>query len=477
MRIIITIILIVLDIQLIVNEQKEFKEKSIAELTKKEKELKSNIDAINKQLGNIDALSKKIEKETEELIKTNKYYKENTEELFQKIKASIIREKYEEIEELQRNLDELNAYDMGAYPTEFEFEKSETYKEKLKNIKLNQEKILTREKSKSDDTVEIKYKNLQKLVYFAFNIFCDYNLSKLTFKNYPTRINQIESNFIKLIKLSERKVLIPDEYRELKLKEIESSYGYYKKIEEEKEILREQREQERENARAQKELEEKQAKIDKEIEALNIAKDKIEDKIKLAKDEEIESLKAELEHLRDEIANFENEKSDIDYRIKNTGAGYVYIISNIGSFGNQIYKIGVTRRLDPYERIAELSSASVPFKFDVHAMVFSYQAYQLETELHRYFDKYRVNKVNNRKEFFNIELDEIKKVLDLHKELTFDYEPNFKAEEFRESVKINGDDPNNIDDYSLKFVKSNSNSTSERVVDKNRKGQDIWKEN
>lgn len=477
MRIIITIILIVLDIQLIINEQKELKEKSIAELTKKEKELKSNIDAFNNQLGNIDALSKKIEKETEELIKTNKYYKENTEELFQEMKASIIREKYEEIEELQRNLDELNAYDMGILPTDFEFEKSETYKEKLKNIKLNQEKILTRERSKSNDTVKIKYKNLQKLVYFAFNIFCDYNLSKLTFKNYPTRINQIESNFTKLIKLSEYKVLIPDEYKELKLKEIESSYGYYKKIEEEKEILREQREQERENARAQRELEEKQAKIDKEIDALNIAKDKLEDKIKLAKDEEIEKLKAELEHLRDEIANFENEKSDIDYRIENTGAGYVYIISNIGSFGNQIYKIGVTRRLDPYQRIAELSSASVPFKFDVHAMIFSYQAYQLETELHRYFDKHRVNKVNNRKEFFNIELDEIKKVLDLHKELTFDYEPNFKAEEFRESVKIDGGDPNDIDNFSLKLEKSNSNSTLETMIDKSRKGKNIWKEN
>lgn len=464
MRIIITIILIVLDIQLIVNEQKEFKEKSIAELTKKEKELKSNIDAINKQLGNIDALSKKIEKETEELIKTNKYYKENTEELFQKMKASIIREKYEEIEELQRNLDELNAYDMGAYPTEFEFEKSETYKEKLKNIKLIQEKILTREKSKSDDTVEIKYKNLQKLVYFAFNIFCDYNLSKLTFKNYPTRINQIESNFIKLIKLSEWKVLIPDEYKELKLKEIESSYGYYKKIEEEKEILREQREQERENARAQKELEEKQAKINKEIEALNIAKDKIEDKIKLAKDEEIESLKAELEHLRDEIANFENEKLDIDYRIKNTGAGYVYIISNVGSFGNNVYKIGVTRRLEPEDRIAELSNASVPFKFDIHAMIFSKQAYQLETELHRYFDEYRVNKVNNRKEFFNIELSEIKKVVDMHKELSFEYNPNFKAEEFRESIKIRGGDPDDIDKFSLRLEKEIPSNDKEVVL-------------
>ena len=111
----------------------------------------------------------------------------------------------------------------------------------------------------------IRYKNLQNLVYFAFNIFCDYNLSKLTFRNYPTRVNQVHSTYDKLIRLSENNVLIPEEYGVLKLQELESSYGYYKKLEEEKEILREQREQEREDKRAQKELEEKQAKIDKEL--------------------------------------------------------------------------------------------------------------------------------------------------------------------------------------------------------------------
>lgn len=458
------IVLIVLDIRIIINDRKESKNKKIAELIKENIKLKSTIEDLDYEIKTKEKLIKKIDEEHQKVIETYQYSRNNMNELVESVRGLIIAEKQEEIESLQSEINSLNAYDMGAFPTEFEFEKSETYKEKLKNIKLNQEKILTKEKSKSDDTVKIKYKNLQKLVYFAFNIFCDYNLSKLTFKNYPTRINQIESNFTKLVKLSEYKVLIPDEYKELKLKEIESSYGYYKKLEEEKEILREQREQERENARAQKELEEKQAKLDKEIEALNIAKDKIEDKIKLAKDEEIEKLRAELEHLRDAIAKFENEKSDIDNRIKNTGAGHVYIISNVGSFGNNVYKIGVTRRLKPEERIAELSNASVPFKFDIHAMIFSEQAYQLEAELHRYFDEYRVNKVNNRKEFFNIELSEIKKVVDMHKELSFEYDPNFKAEEFRESIKIRGGEPDDIDKFSLKLEKEIPSENKETVL-------------
>ena len=196
-------------------------------------------------------------------------------------------------------------------------------------------------------------------------------------------------------------------------------------------------------------MEAKQAKLDKEIEALNIAKDKVNEKLISAKDEEIEALKLELQKLENEISGLKDEKTDIDYRVENTGAGYVYIISNVGSFGNEVYKIGVTRRLDPYQRIQELSSASVPFKFDVHAMIFSYQAYQLENELHKYFDKQRINKVNNRKEFFNIKLDDIKKVLDLHKELTFDFNPEFEAEEFRDTLELKGEDPDTLGFYKI----------------------------
>lgn len=407
-----------------------------------------------KSYKNLEAKKSELEKELRELEDTYKINKKDYLKFKEETKMQVIKEKSEEINEqikllseketslsnkvfdLENKFKELNAIDFGIIPTDFEFEKSETYKEKLKNIKLKESELFRKIKSNKSKEVTINLDKLNRLLYNAFNTFCDYNLSRLTFKSYPTRQNQIHTTYNKLNRLVKGVTSIDEKLLDLKLEELESSYAYYKLKEEEKEALRIQREEEAENKRAQKELERKQAKLDKEIEALNIAKDKVNDKLLAAKDDEIEALRLELQKLESEINGLQDEKTDIDYRVENTGAGYVYIISNIGSFGEEVYKIGVTRRLDPYQRIQELSSASVPFKFDVHAMIFSYQAYQLETELHRYFDSKRLNKVNNRKEFFNIKLEDIKKVLDLHKELTFDFNPDFEAEEYWATLKM-----------------------------------------
>ena len=140
--------------------------------------------------------------------------------------------------------------------------------------------------------------------------------------------------------------------------------------------------------------------------------------------------------MEDIINKYNNEKEELDYRLENIGAGYVYIISNIGAFGNDVFKIGVTRRLNPIERIMELSSASVPFKFDVHAMIFSYRAYELEKELHNKFNDSRVNLVNNRKEFFYTDILNIEKALEDYKDLTIEFNKTAEAEEYRETLKI-----------------------------------------
>lgn len=339
---------------------------------------------------------------------------------------------------LKNEYNELNSHAYGLVPTEFEFEKSETYKMKLDNIHLREKEMIARLNKKVGNgrKINILYDNLEKLSFLYFNTACDYNLSKLNFNNYSTRVKEIEKLHSTIFKNTEYNVDISSQYKDLKLEELETAYSYYKLKEMEKEILKEQREQEKDDLKAQKEIKEKHDKIDKEIETLSLVKEKIEEKIKLAANEEIQALKLELEKLREKISEFENEKSDLDYRLENTGAGYVYIISNIGSFGENIYKIGVTRRLDPYQRIQELSSASVPFKFDVHAMIFSYQAYQLENELHKYFDKQRVNKINNRKEFFKIDIEQIKRILSSHKELVFDFIEEARAQEYKESLMV-----------------------------------------
>lgn len=420
-----------------------------------------------KNLKDLEGKKSKLEEEIKDL---NNLYENNKREynnFKEETKKVVIMEKSEEIEkeindltskkntlktevkDLETHLQKINAQDLGLAPTSFEFEKSETYKEKLKNIRLQEADLLRKVKNKKGENISIYKNDLIRLLYNSFNTYCDYNLTKLTFKSYPTRKKQIQTMFNKLNRISNQQIQIDEKALDYKFQELDASYAYYKLKEEEKEALRQQREEEAENKRAQKELEAKQAKLDKEIEALNIAKDKVNEKLISAKDDEIEALKLELQKLENEIYGLKDEKTDIDYRVENTGAGYVYIISNVGSFGNEVYKIGVTRRLDPYQRIQELSSASVPFKFDVHAMIFSYQAYQLENELHKYFDKQRINKVNNRKEFFNIKLEDIKKVLDLHKELTFDFDPEFEAEEFRETLELRGENPDTLGFYKI----------------------------
>ena len=137
-----------------------------------------------------------------------------------------------------------------------------------------------------------------------------------------------------------------------------------------------------------------------------------------------------------QLAAIENSLKDIDYREANQKAGYVYIISNIGAFGENIYKIGMTRRLDPQERVDELGDASVPFNFDVHAMIFSDNAPALEAALHRAFEDKKVNMVNTRREFFNVTLDEIKKVVTENFDKTVDFHDVPDAEQFRMSQRM-----------------------------------------
>lgn len=148
---------------------------------------------------------------------------------------------------------------------------------------------------------------------------------------------------------------------------------------------------------------------------------------------ELEEKKKELLTKLDEV---DNSIKDVDYREANARAGYVYIISNIGAFGENVYKIGMTRRLDPMERVIELGDASVPFNFDVHAMIFTEDAPALEAALHRAFEDKKLNFVNQRREFFNVTLDEIKKVIRDNFDKTVEYVDVPAAEQYRVSLKM-----------------------------------------
>lgn len=140
--------------------------------------------------------------------------------------------------------------------------------------------------------------------------------------------------------------------------------------------------------------------------------------------------------LEEKLNALNRDKESVLERETNTRAGFVYVISNIGSFGENIYKIGMTRRLEPMDRIKELSSASVPFPFDVHAIIFSTDAPALEAVLHKTFSGNQVNKMNYRKEFFNIDLDSIKNTVLENHNATVSFIDIPEAVEYRETLKL-----------------------------------------
>ena len=157
--------------------------------------------------------------------------------------------------------------------------------------------------------------------------------------------------------------------------------------------------------------------------------------MKTSKGTELESdLNDKYAELQGKLAELDGEEQLVDYREKNAKAGYVYIISNIGSFGENVYKIGMTRRLEPMDRIDELGDASVPFVFDVHALIFSDNAPELEAKLHEHFYESRINKLNDRKEFFHADINEIEKVVKENYDKAIEILKEAPAEQYRESL-------------------------------------------
>jgi hypothetical protein len=157
---------------------------------------------------------------------------------------------------------------------------------------------------------------------------------------------------------------------------------------------------------------------------------------KVESEEERAALLVKLAEVEAGRAELESEEKLIDYREQNAKAGYVYVISNLGAFGEGIYKIGMTRRLEPMDRVDELGDASVPFWFDVHAMVFSNNAPALEAKLHERFAEGRLNKVNGRKEFFRADIAEIESVIRENYDAVVEVIHEAAAEQYRESLRM-----------------------------------------
>ena len=278
-------------------------------------------------------------------------------------------------------------------------------------------------------------KDAKKLLLRAFNLECDdivKNVKISNFEKFKERIYKSSNQISKLGAVWS--ISFSQEYINLKISEVSIALDFAQKKQEEKEKIRELKEQQREEAKAQKEIEAARKKLQKEQSHYQNALKMLNEQ--LEKDSDNKDLLAKKEELELNIEDTNKAIADVDYREANKRAGYVYIISNIGAFGENIFKIGMTRRLDPTERVNELGDASVPFKFNIHALIFSEDAPALEAALHKAFESKKLNKINQRREFFNVTLDEIKSEVKKNFDKTVEWIDIPEAEQYRQSILL-----------------------------------------
>lgn len=368
---------------------------------------------------------------------------------------SQIKQKEEQLDNLKIQIieteDEVLMQSFGLYKPSYDFASSDQYKDRLNSIR-NQQKEMIKEGNAftgnqnwtvngSISQGRKMVSDMQKLLLRAFNGECEEITDRVTYANFEASTKRITTSFEAISKLGKiMDVAITNAYCNLKREELKLAFEFRQKKQEEKERQKELRAQMREEERVQRELEETRKKIEKEQTHYMNAILQLNNQFESAADSEKQKLNEKKLKLETKLGDINKSLEDIDYREANQKAGYVYIISNIGAFGENIYKIGMTRRLDPTERIDELGDASVPFDFDIHAMIFSENAPALETALHHAFERQKLNWVNQRREFFNVSLDEIKNVIKANHEKTAEFIDVAPAEQYRVSLKMKQDD-------------------------------------
>jgi Domain of unknown function (DUF4041)/T5orf172 domain len=412
----------------------------ILEKEKQETELKNIAYEKQEQLRTLDLVDSisELENRINELNKTRQVIKDEIGDLRAEVKA---------LEEEQV----LQSY--GFYEAKYSFPDSEGYQAQLDVIKASQKKILISKKaaifyqSWVVEGSEAKGKKMMddysKLMLRAFNGECDAAVSKVRYNNITTMEKRIQRSFDALNKLGKvNKCEISSEYYDLKLRELQLTHEYREKKQEEQEEQRFLKEQMREEQRVLKELEKARKEAEKEEEQYQIALEKARKEFVGVSQEEQEKLQAEINELEQKLKEAEQRAERAKSRAQMTKSGYVYVISNIGSFGENVYKIGMTRREDPDVRIRELSGASVPFPFDIHAQIWSENAPGLESKLHQFFSDRRLNKANERKEFFHLSLDEIEAAVtqflkdDPESKISLHFTKVAEAAEYRKTLQL-----------------------------------------
>lgn len=370
------------------------------------------------------------------------------------------KEQQEQYSTFQRDIDRLqkeftaldeesNLQSFGFYKPRFDFPTSAEFQQKIEHTRNAQKNLITAgtaatcstEWTVNGSATEGRKKTEQylKLLLRAFNGESDAAIAKVRYNNVLVMETRIKKSYEAINKISTRQdSRISPTYLDLRLRELYLVHEMHEKIQEEKEVQRQIREQMREEEQALREIE--KAKLDAEKEERRYAEAlrKAQQEMQKATGEAQQKLLAQIEALEQQLTQAQQMKQRAISQAQLTRSGHVYVISNIGSFGEDVYKIGMTRRLDPLDRVKELGDASVPFQFDVHAVIYCNDAPKLENTLHRLFHHRRVNRINERKEFFRVSLTEIAQaVLANHGEIEFLHEA--EAQEYRKTVAMTAD--------------------------------------
>jgi hypothetical protein len=411
--------------------------KGIADLEKYKADIESKLRHARLYLPKFQTLAEmeqhkaKLEKSLAELTQANAEWQQ---------RVSALAAQAEAVEET------LEMQSFGFYRPKYDFADSQHYAYQLEKIREQQKQMVKLDQATQcaqqwtvDGSVAEGNKMVKqqaKLMLRAFNGECDAAIGKVKYDNVNNLEARINRSFEAINKQGESKRLwITREYLNLKLQELYLVHEHREKVHAEREEQRHIKAQMREEEKALKEIEKAKKEAEAEETSKTKALEKARQELAESQGKQTERLKAIVDKLEKELKDALERKAKAIARAQLTRSGHVYVLSNVGAFGEGVYKIGMTRRLEPLERVKELGDASVPFPYDVHAMIYSEDAPALERALHEHFSSRRLNFANMRREFFRTTLDEIREAVVKHfGAVTFRTVP--EAEEYRRSLAI-----------------------------------------
>lgn len=438
----------------IASQNKELKQKEAdynAYIEAQNREIQKKINLSNKEIAEnnttIATLRAEISSLTNQSAKLERQIATNQKKLYRH------KELYSSVEYAINNFFESPVEYSNCKLSQKDFEEYELVSPsvtlKLHCMDMKDLRKLYRENSKQIDSLMENYaaryttkanKSIYSLMVIALRAELQNILYNLKYEKLETSIEDIKNVSAKYLKIAGdgnqsiagtlTKFIGEIEY--LFINAVKIEYNYYVKKEQARQEQLAIREQMRQEIEERKALEAERKKVEKEEAKYNAEIEKLRSLIVEAKDIELKKLNARILELQSQLADVIVKKEEI-INLANGRAGNVYIISNLGSFGENIFKIGMTRRLNPQDRVNELGDASVPFKFDVHSFIFSEDAVGLESKLHAVLNNNRVNKVNLRKEFFKVNIDDLEKIVtDI--DPTAEFNRTMLAEEYRQSL-------------------------------------------